>query len=152
MKVYLTLLTDDYDETCSVLHVIKNKEDVLDTFKNDIIDTSPLGSDDTDVSLVYLDLPASLVHRLEKGEVDEEEGYELFSLADEESYVDEENTLSSGISYDYIECAAQSYLEWNGLPTDGSGNYFEDTLDKMYEDDNLLSEWLGKYLKATVTL
>ena len=140
MKVYLTILTDYYDETSSVMSVIRSRKDVKDTLKKDVMDQSHIGSDDTFISLVRMDLTEEEIQRLESGEEHEEEDELLIDTIPQEDILldDNESFLTEIIGV---------YCRENGLD-EYDDDVIDDVRDKLCDDEDLYEGYLDKYFST----
>ena len=137
---YLTVLYDNYEETGSVLSISKTKRDFIPLVRKDVIETSPIGSDDTFVMLLKTDTPLSFFKQ-RKSEDDEDYERRLYEYFSE--LTEEDGVILDWTTYDYYEDVINFYMDETNCDED-----FDEVRDLFFDDDDLFGEWLEKWLKT----
>lgn len=155
MKGYVSVVLDNYDKESYVLHTIENPKDLKKIFKEDIIKTSTVGSDDTFTILLEMDKKSPLFIDLKEDKISEEKLYKILSEDefdyddeyDEEEYEEEDDyeeyeydVLLEDTTFGYYTEVVNHYLESN--PTED----FQEVMDQMLGDDKMFEIWLEKWL------
>lgn len=134
--VYLTVLTDHYENNSYILNVVVDKSLLKETVVEDFIRSIPVGSDDTYFQVYKLKLtPEQLTFLQSENDTDQEGLYNSLTEYEDDLIIDE-------ISYDTIGDIVDYYLRKTGSTEDR-----DELIETKLEDDEWLEEWLGKYLE-----